>query len=352
MVNVNDSFLVVLKQHVSAQGFALSDTSAGFTREIAGFSQRIWVESAKSTNGHGFGRVQGRFEFLKEYPSSHEALLSLSYAVHIGGLVRNPSDPSRIQVASSMVFHEDNWRQVAEFFAKVLAMQAPRIVFMGSQLVESLQFGELDRNQLGNYEDDESVLEQLVESVFHQYVQEPSRFDNQALSETAEMLAHPPCIHCNATPETIQLKYPFPRGFAEFSVSVAAAGKYLGNGVTLELNIPTNPGNKLPIYCVEFNELELTTENGMNFLGGWIGSHSGVIHNSEIPNGLYDKSIIESLFADQVRRVIWITSDLLHYDMIANYAQKAEEDISDRLRNAHTPAIAKKKGWFSRLLGG
>lgn len=334
----------------------------GFTWWANRLKQRMWVEEPFDDDGMEIWRVHCRTDLIRGFegtPKNLQMLDEIAMFSTLSGYARDPGDKARLQLASSMYFHE----QTADWVAEMMAWVAPIQNFEAHTACDALanldqgwSVDESSHPNSGERPQPDNMLD-LVAMIVAPQGQEPSRFAGPEMLRVQNMLDGPPSLLTTGSAEGIGAEYPFPGLSMLMQAATKEANPRMGHGMLTTLKLPGNPEDTLPLTGVEFNELELRSLTRSHFLGSWCTGPGEVrTFVGFAPNCLFSPATIERLIMSNMMRAHWITQELLGYRWEEHYEKDLQNKIAmitqavKMMSDDAKPKSTGKGGFFGGLL--
>jgi hypothetical protein len=269
----------------------------------------------------------------------------------LAGLARNENDASRVQMASSLFFHEETFEwawEMMSWIAGIQAMEAHRDAEPIAERHVNWEFDSTSHPDSGSREEPDDLLN-LGQLAFTQGMTD-SRYAGSERLRVKDILDGPPSLLTTGDELVIGAEYPFPVRSMFLQASCREFNMNLGHGLLTLLRLPDNPGGKLPESCLEFNERELQSLTRSHFVGSWCDDPEGTrTYVTFLPNVLFSPATIERMVMGVMMRAMWISHDLLDY----SWAEHYQQDLAKKVESiqAFSRVTQGKPSIFKRLFG-
>jgi hypothetical protein len=290
----------------------------GFVWWAHRLAQYVWSEPPFEQSGLRFARVHARTDLVLGYNDTPPQVLALASALRrasLSGIVRNPRDSSRLQLACGVYVHE----QIRPWLQSVFALAVLLQVCEAHRLAESLA-GTLGARpawsahpQSGSRPAPDDLLGLLDDMI--RDGREASRYRGRNLLE-----AHATLRQNTLTPEgdetQLEARLPLGSETAVLQLSTRIGHPDLGHGLLQRLTLPHGRGGandpSLIRLALRLNEQELTERTLAHPLGSWCPSPAGLAHVMFFPNYLttFAPRCSGALALEETRRLRWVARHL------------------------------------------
>jgi hypothetical protein len=317
--------------------------------------QSIWVDAPFDDEGITIWRVHCRTDLIRGFGgSADECHLIMDKAMYstLSGLARNANDSSRVQMASSLFFHEETFEwawEMMSWIAGIQAMEAHRDAEPIAERRVNWEFDSTSHPDSGSREEPDDLLN-LGQFARIQGITD-SMYAGSEMLRMKDILDGPPSLWTTGDELVISAEYPFPVRSMLLKASCRELNMNLGHGLLTLLKLPDNPGGKLPESCLEFNERELQSLTRCHFVGSWCDDPGGTrTYVTFLPNVLFSPATMESMVMGVMMRAMWISHDLLDYSWAEHYQQDSAKKMQSLL--AYSKKNQSKPNFFNRLFRG
>jgi hypothetical protein len=268
--------------------------SQGFAWNPFGWSQRVWTAPALAEGDASSRTVHLRTELslrLDGAQASLEALRSRLPLATLSGAVRDPDDPRRLQLASSLRVHPGN-----ESWAVRLLACAARLQLLEAFLLDRLAATPPPGARLpepGFGLGPGSAAEGPAET-------------GPDVAEWAEALRGLPGARAVRTPGGLTASLPFREGREKglLELVMQARRPALGPGLSVVLTLPGDGG---VVEALELNELDIAEGSDLDLLGGWSARPGGRVFTTFLPMAAWERGLAVEIVRGFVRRVQRLT---------------------------------------------
>jgi hypothetical protein len=316
--------------------------------------QSIWVDAPFDDEGMTIWRVHCRTDLIRGFGGTQEEqLLVMDKAMYLtlSGFARSPEDPSKVQTASSIYFHEETFDWAWEVMAWIAGLQAMEAHRDADPLAERFANWESDvtaHPESGPRSEPDDLLD-LGMLAFEKGLSE-SQYAGSEMERLKDILDGPPSLLTTGDGTVINAEYGFPERTMFFQASAREFNMNLGHGLLTLLRLPDNPGGKLPETCLEFNERELQSLTRSHFVGSWCDDPDGTrTYVTFLPNVLFSPATTERMAISVMMRAMWVSHDLLDY----SWAEHYQQDLAKKIKSlqAFSRETQGKLSIFNRLFG-
>ncbi|MEO8217027.1 MAG: hypothetical protein ABI718_08085 [Acidobacteriota bacterium] len=276
-------------------------------------AQRVWYEGPIKNRGVNLYRIHARTDLVKGFPDSDEswALLGVAGAfAMLSGIIRDPEDTSRLQLASSVWVHEEIAEFMKPMLLGVIALQAVEAHRLGPALAQD-GVGELavSEHPVGGLREVADEMLDIVENVFQPAGEETLALGKD-LATAAEVLME---LGCFVTSDESQLAADFSLtgdpisvriglgrneedlGSSLIQISTDQPHPFLGNGVLIVGKVGPWLNNP-PNLAIELNEFELSNTLFAHSWGSWcVDQDGGLARITFVPKALYKSGALSNL---------------------------------------------------------
>jgi hypothetical protein len=288
-----------------------SEWPRGFACSRCGLLQRIWSEPAPADDGRPAWRLEVRTRVLAGFdgqPAQLEALAADMNRVTLAALVRDPEDPTRLGLASTVHVRRGNARWAAELVSFVAGTQAAeaRRLLRTSALRGLGAEPDLaaDAAPQAPHATEEDPLERVALPV-----RAPGVWSEADLRASVDFLAEQPGVHAISTPRGLMASFgwaesPARRRRVLLEVDTASVRPGLGRGVSVLL-VPAGRSHGVEGALV-LNESELLPGCRTDLLGGWSTQEGTLRYGAFFPDAVHRRGLLLEVVRAAARRVEWI----------------------------------------------
>jgi hypothetical protein len=296
----------------------------GFSWWGGALAQHIWADPCFEEQGRLLSRVYARTDLLRDFEGTDkqiEMLGLLARFASLSGFIRNPDNPSHIQMASSIYVHDQN----EELYKKLMAWATSIQVAEAHILIQGL--GELRRATVatsvhpvsGQRVDMDDMLN-VIDLAVAPSGQEPSLWVHPEFEQAVKFLQQPPCVLVTGDTHGLTAEFPFPGSTSLFRAIAQEHHPRLGNGCLLRLTLPLEEkGVTLIRRALALNDRKVRSHTNTPFLGSWCADKRGLTFVSFLPNCLYAPGVITNLVLASSLRALWVTEEVFGYDARAHF---------------------------------
>lgn len=322
----------------------------------AEFRHEIYVEGPVDDDGYEIWRLHLRTDILRDFVNNEAQnlhLADLAKSAVIAGFVPNPQDRSRIQIASSMFFHEETYSQTLGMAIYCLATQLMTVESIHIPLSNTQSTGlKVDKTghpDRGMRREKSSTIDDACSIVIKLG---QTRVDLQAEFAEVEESFGDSAVSCSAG-EDFSARFPFPGHLLEVVMITSPKHPLVGSGAMCHVTLRNVP-ESLPRTILDMNETELTYFTRCNFLGTWYDQGTERRFISFLPNVALRPGVAEWHLNHSIVRAGWLTNELLGYSWIDNIdsARAAfRNEVAEFVAQRMSSAPPKKPGLLKRLFG-
>jgi hypothetical protein len=324
----------------------------GFTWWGHSLAQRVWAEPCVEDHGFTVARVHARTDLLDGLTWSDEQLqklMSLSFVATLSGLVRDPADPARAQLACSVYIHAETvgWlREVMAWAVGIQAAEAHAIAEQAAALV-GVQPAVSAHPQSGPRAVPDDMLNLLAATVVPAG-EAASLYAGKDMAETLKRLDRPPCVLATGDDKGVTAEFPFGGLTSLLRLKTEEANPRLGNGLLVLLEVPageSGAGNlEAARLALTLNERELASLTRCHFLGSWCPGDRVLAFVSFWPNAMHQPGLAWGLIPRAVvDRSFWVAKEVFGMDTDFEAAMKNKLDMMAALEEAAGLGRVKKR---------
>ncbi|MCP9485032.1 MAG: hypothetical protein MSC30_04180 [Gaiellaceae bacterium MAG52_C11] len=294
------------------------DHERGFTWWGHDLAQSIWAETAFDDDGITVWRVHARTDLVTGLVDERGSLEVLSHLNALGGLSaigRDPADPTRLQLATSLYVNEDNGEWVAPLFSLSAALQAADAHALATELADLVR-GErassMHPTSGGRAEPDDmlAVVDDLPLRAGG------SRFRGDEMQQAADFLLGTAASRATSDLGRLVAELPFGDGVCTLEAETDEGHPRYGAGLRLTLKLPGGlPRVGAAQRVFQLNTLELTSFTRAHFVGSWCLSPDDPPHvtfHAYLPNLIYRPGILSNLLLSMALRARFVERDVLN----------------------------------------
>jgi hypothetical protein len=107
-------------------------------------AQRVWSEPAVNDRGHTLYRLHARAELFEGFEETDKQVLLLNFLnmhMTLSGIVLSSDRRGRIELATSVYVHEQNFDWAQDFFSSAIGLQASEAAIWAQQFPARLMHG-------------------------------------------------------------------------------------------------------------------------------------------------------------------------------------------------------------------
>ncbi len=284
----------------------------GFTWWGEGLAQQVWAEPSFTDRGISLWRLNARTDIVRGLQDSTERrhrLAALAAFSTMSGWILNPDDPSRLQSASSVFVHEQNWAWLERLFALVVAVQATE-AHIEAPLLSEILGGEPDctGHPLSGMRNEPDDMLNVIDQLVRLHGGFPCTWTGAEMEVLARMLEGGSSVLADSGPTGATAEFPFGPDTSLLEVR-PECHKRLGNGVLLTLKLPVPDSGECgtgPDF-LEMNRRELGAVNGAPLIGSWCRSPEGLLaHVCFLPNLSVRPGLLSVLAMGFANRAEWV----------------------------------------------
>lgn len=286
----------------------------GFSWWGGNLRQHVWADEPVKRDGEEVVRLHARTDLFREIKPSRNTTDLLAFLMSfsaLSGLIRNPLDPSRIQLASSVFACEDNRSWVLSLFKSVVAIQTAAAHILAAQ-VPGLFDVKADNSchmKSGFRNSYDSTLDAIRVGVAPDG-EMPSKYAGPAMTRLLSDFRQMQTVPAYGDESGIEVEYPFLAHASLVELRTEDPHPRMGNGLMATLKLPeeeTDPA----MSALALNEMELTDMTGAQFLGSWCATPDGrLAFVSYFPNSLYQDDLLPNVFRSMANRARWIAESV------------------------------------------
>jgi len=291
----------------------------GFTWWGKDFAQHVWAEPHFGDAGFQITRLHARTDLLQRVgllPKNIAFLNGINVHASMSGLVFDPDDPTRVQLAASVYVHDQNVESVTGLFTLAVAIQAADAQVKAHGLAElmKVQPASSAHPSSGPRHDMDDMMNVLAGCV-EPMGKEESRWVGEDFKETLMMLQQPPCVLATGGDGSLTAEFPFQGLTSLLQVTTDADHPQLGHGVLFRLTLPSNFSSweEADTLALALNQSELRCLTRAHFLGSWCdGSpdNPALTYVSFFPNAAYQPGLLPSLVMSTMQRAQWVAEEV------------------------------------------
>jgi hypothetical protein len=321
--------------------------------------QQVWADETIDDEGIIATRVHARTDLFSGFSGTDEQLGMLNGIMKrtaLCGVIRCPSDPSRIQLASSVYAKDENVSWLSVFFAlsaMVQMFQSHRLVGVVDSIV-GIEHGKLSHPELGYVETNQIATGEIISLFASESASEESPFIGTDMLDILADCQNPPCILANGDKSGVSAEFPFLGATSLLRATTIEGQSLLGSGLLLALQIPDQQDQGVT-RCLELNERELSELTRCHFLGNWcMTSEDQMTHICYIPNNFQHPGIASVNAQSMIMRAMWIAEGVFGDDWFGGgyeVAMKNKSALMARFIDFETAKQKPKRGILSRLFG-
>ena len=284
----------------------------GFACSRCGLLQRIWSEPAAADEGRPAWRVEVRTRVLAGFdgsPAQYEALGAEMAQATLAALVRDPEDPTRLGLASTLHVRRGNARWAADLVAFVARMQAAEARrLLGTSVLRDLG-AEPDLAADAAPEMARGTEDDRVERVSAAPARPAGVWPAVDVRASVDFLSAQAGVHAISTPRGLMASFawaepPSRRRRVLLEVDTAAARPGLGRGLSVLL-VPAGRSHGVKA-ALALNERELWPECPTDLLGGWSSPEGTLRYGAFFPDAVHRRGLLPQVVRAAARRVEWI----------------------------------------------
>lgn len=283
-----------VREDLDIDAAAHSEWSHGFTWCPFGWAQRAWAAPAFEDGDNPGWRVHLRTELslrLDGSPAAVEALRSQLPLATLSGVVRDPEDPCRLQLASSLRVHPGNGGWAARLLAAAARLQLLEAFALDRLASTPPPGARLPGPGFG-----------LGDSA-----PATSAETGPCIAECTAALREIPGARAVKTPDGLMASLPFGRGVERSLLELVAPARRptLGPGISVVLTVP---GDGCVLDALELNEREIGERSDTDLLGGWSARPGGRVFTTFLPRAAWGRGLAVEIVRGFVRRVARLES--------------------------------------------
>lgn len=279
-------------------------------------AQTVWMEPPLEIQGESLSRVHARTDLVAGYLGTEQQLIALASFLRrtsLSGVIRDARDPSRLQLACSLLIDDKTHPWLQNLFSLAVVMQVAEAHRIAESLARALnaQPAWTLHPTLGARLKPDDILS--LEEEIVQDGRETSRYGGRGMLESLATFRQS-SFSPNGDETHLEVRLPFKQEMSLLQLSTRNRHPDLGHGLYQRLTLPhgKNAANDpaLARQSLELNERELGEQTRMHYLGSWCPTSSGLTHVAFYPN--YLAPLIPRcaglLAQDDVHRCRWISA--------------------------------------------
>ncbi|MGC8667216.1 MAG: hypothetical protein ACP5VE_03740 [Chthonomonadales bacterium] len=270
----------------------------GFTWWGYLLAQRIWAEPCIDDDGIVISRIQIRTDFARDVPQSNRALQSLmelAVLPDVSGFVRDPKDPTRVQIASSHIVHSATPVDLQRLIVWSASMQqgkAHRMLRLLDRIGAKPDVTHHPRNG-PRLTADEWVN---VEPVLHAYGRKigcPWENGDLEAARIRIFALAPACVLTTGDASGLAAEFPFRDNTILLQMEADRHHPVYYSGIITRIMVPVGahecPDGDLQRRALELNELHVEGDHLTGLIGSWYGNTSDnyLVFSQYVPSMAY-----------------------------------------------------------------
>jgi hypothetical protein len=306
------------------------DRDRGFTWWAADFAQHIWADEPQRVEEFTLSRIHARTDLVTGFDATDENLKAVGllarYATLSGPLI-DPGNPQRLQLASSLVVHEETEGLATQLMAWAATIQVAEGHIIAPAYAEACHstVAASPHPSSGQRTQGDDLLN-IIAALVAPHGEHPSMWADGEIEQVGDLFQGPPCVLANADRTGLTAEFPFSSRTSLLQVMTNEGNPRLGNGCLMLLTLPWG-GNDVDTarMALELNAAEQGAPESGYFLGSWCHYDRGLTFVSFLPNVLHKPGMVQNLVMSSVNRVRWVTEVQFGFDMEEHYDQACEQ---------------------------
>jgi hypothetical protein len=254
-------------------------------------AQRVWAEPPYQDEEFTIIRMHARTDVVTGFRPTQQRLGSLAALVRrasLSGLVCDPENPGRLQLACSMYVHAETQDWVQPAFALAVAMQAAEAELLADGLAEALgaTVAASSHPASGPRPEPDEMLNILTAVVVPDGTG-PSAFPGDHFNLARGMMEHSLFL-ASGDESGLTVEFPFGNFTSLCRIQTDQPHPWFGAGLLVRLTVPAGGSGEGEAGQMEqalaLNERELGERTQTHFLGSWCPDTHGLTFVTFYPN--------------------------------------------------------------------
>lgn len=291
--------------------------------------QHVWADKPFWDEGMKVVRVHARTDLMHGYQGTakQKALLNiLLMSSTLSGVIRNPKNPTRLQLASSIYVNESTIDWISDFFSWAVVTQVTEAHLLALHLTEMFETApDASKHPIsGSREDLDQTLE-IISEVIRPEGEFPCRYIGEEMLDLVKMIQKPPTVMANGDATGLTSELPCAGRTSMLRFNTDESNPRMKHGLFTKLSLPFHYDDPVE-EALLMNERELREMTQSHFLGSWCQSDQDAISFvSFYSNAMSKSNLLMNIYMSSLLRAKWVAEQVYGDDWINGGFERAVE---------------------------